>query len=59
MVCRNKAKHTDCVADMFVIYMFVNGDMYEFPPWEFVNSVMLDRVVMVSYGLCSSCKEVE
>ena len=58
VVCKHKENHTDCEADMFVIYMFLNHDMYEQPPTEFWMSVLKDRVVLVSYGECASCRNL-
>lgn len=56
VVCKHRANHTDCPSDTFVLYMFVDGNMYELPPPEFWMSVMTDRVVAVSHGECASCK---
>ena len=60
VICKHKANHTDCENDLFVMYMFIDGAMYEGQnqgvPWAFVSSVMIDRVVGVSYGICTECK---
>jgi len=57
IVCRNP--HFEEPADKKVIYLFVNGEMYEYPPWDFVISLMIDRVIAVSYGLCGECRKAE
>ena len=57
LVCKNKSAHTDCEADIFIILMLVDGEFYEEPPWAFVVSLMADRVIGVTHGLCKKCKE--